>query len=584
MSSAEEPFSETVAVVGRWLGLGLGLAVLLAPTPVDLHPAGQRLAAVVLLMAVWWVTQAMPVAVTSLLPLALFPLLGIQPAKTVGQSYLSDNSFLYLGGFIIALGIERWGLHRRIALLTVTAVGTSPQRIVLGFLLATFCLSMWISNTATTLLMLPIATALLATLEKLRLPHAGVVTGLSSNGADFSQVTRSVNEGTAGNGRSRPPSLTHRVGNVSANGLTPPGSPDDAVPPPMPPDRAFDHFALALTLGIAYAASIGGLTTLVGTPTNIAFVNIWTKQFPNEPVISAGQWMLTWTPFGFVFLLCTWQLLVWGLKTPAGFEGLDRGFFLKRIRELGAVRRGEWIMLSLFILTALLWIFRTDFKIGAEPLLPGWNRLTASWLMAWDIAEKDALDFISDATVGMTVAMLMFVIPVDRSPRGQTRFLMDWETASKLPWEILLLFGGGFAIAGAFESTKLSVWVGQIFSHVAAGQPVWVLVAAVCLLLTFLTEFTSNVATVNAVLPIIAAASVALNVDPRLLMIPATISASCAFMLPIGTPPNAIVCGTGRIRMSQMAGYGLILNLLGVVLATLATLWLMVPQLGIRLP
>ncbi len=543
MSSAEEPVSETVAVVGRWLGLGLGLAVLLAPRPEGLNPAGQRLAAVVLLMAVWWVTLAMPVAVTSLLPLALFPLLGIQSAKTVGQSYLSDSSFLYLGGFIIALGIERWGLHRRIALLTVTAVGTSPQRIVLGFLLATFGLSMWISNTATTLLMLPIATALLATLEKLRLPQAGVV-----------------------------------------RGLTPPGSPDDAVPPPIPPDRAFNHFAMALTMGIAYAATIGGLATLVGTPTNIAFVNIWVKHFPDQPPISAGQWMLTWTPFGLVFLLITWQLLVWGLKTPAGFEGLDRGFFLKRIRELGAVRRGEWIMLVLFILTAVLWIFRTDFKFGAEPLIPGWNRLTASWLMAWDIPEKEAFEFISDATVGMTVAMLMFVIPVDRNPRGQTRFLMDWETASKLPWDILLLFGGGFAIAGAFEATKLSVWIGQVFSHVAAGQPVWVLVAAVCVLLTFLSEFTSNVATVNAVLPIIAAASVALNIDPRLLMIPATIAASCAFMLPIGTPPNAIVFGTGRIRMSQMAGYGLILDVVGVVLATLATLWLMVPQLGIRLP
>ena len=543
MSSAEEPTSEIIAVVGRWLGPGVTLAVLLVPTPDGLNPAGQRLAAVVLLMAVWWVTQAMPVAVTSLLPLALFPLLGIQPAREVGQSYLSDMSFLYLGGFIIALGIERWGLHRRIALLTVTAVGTSPKRIVLGFLLATFGLSMWISNTATTLLMLPIATALLATLEGLRVPRADAV-----------------------------------------RGLTPPGSPEDSTAPPLPPDRAFDHFAFALILGIAYAASIGGLTTLVGTPTNIAFVNIWMRQFPGEPVISAGQWMLTWAPFGFVFLLFTWQWLVWGLKTPAGFDGLDRRFFLTRIRELGAVRRGEWIMLTLFILTALLWIFRTDFKIGAEPLFPGWNRVTSSWLMAWDISKKDALDYISDATVGMTVAALMFVIPVDRNHRGQTRFLMDWETASKLPWDILLLFGGGFAIAGAFESTKLSVWVGQVFSHVAAGQPVWVLIAAVCLLLTFLTEFTSNVATINALLPIIAAASVALDVDPRLLMIPATISASCAFMLPIGTPPNAIVFGTGRIRMGRMAVNGLVLNLVGVVLVTLATLWLMVPQLGIRLP
>ena len=391
---------------------------------------------------------------------------------------------------------------------------------------------MWISNTATTLLMLPIATALLATLEGLRLP-------------------------------------------VDSSGL---------AAKPIRHDRAFGHFAFALTLGIAYAASIGGLATLVGTPTNIAFVNIWIKQFPDKPVISAGQWMFTWTPFGFVFLIFTWQLLVWGMKTPAGFDGLNRSFFLKRIRELGRMGLGEWIMLTLFVLTALLWIFRTDFKFGESTLIYGWNRTAAEWLTKWDVPKKDSLEFISDATVGMAIAALMFVIPVDRNPRGRIRFLMDWETASKLPWDILLLFGGGFAIAGAFEATKLSNWVGQIFSQLAAGQPVWVLVGAVCLLLTFLTEFTSNVATVTTVLPIIAATSVALNVDPRLLMIPATISASCAFMLPIGTPPNAIVCGTGRIPLGKMAAYGLVLNLVGVILATLATLWLMVPQLGIQLP
>jgi sodium-dependent dicarboxylate transporter 2/3/5 len=538
MSTDEEPVSEFVGNFGRWLGIAVGVAICMLPTPAGLQPEGQRLAAVVALMAVWWTTQAMPVAVTSLLPLVLFPLLGIQSAKDVGQAYLSDSSFLYLGGFIIALGIERWGLHRRIALLTVAAVGTSPTRIVLGFLLATFCLSMWISNTATTLLMLPIATALLATLE--RLPTGIVISG--------------------------PVDLANAI-----------------VPPPRQ-DAAFRHFALALVLGIAYAASIGGLTTLVGTPTNIAFVNIWKSQFPDQPAISAGQWMMMWTPFGIVFLLITWRVLVWGMRTPAGFEGLDRGFFLTRVRELGSMSRGEWIMLVLFVLTAFLWIFRTDFRIGEPVLIPGWNHLAANWLRDWGIPEKESLEYISDATVGMAVATLMFIIPVDRPAHGQTQFVMDWQTASKLPWEILLLFGGGFAIASAFESTRLSVWVGETFSQVAAGQPVWILIAAVCLLLTFLTEFTSNVATVNAVLPIIAAASVALKIDPRLLMIPATIAASCAFMLPIGTPPNAIVFGTGRIRMGQMARYGLILNLIGVVLATLATQWLMVPQLGIQLP
>ncbi|MBS0202727.1 MAG: SLC13/DASS family transporter [Planctomycetes bacterium] len=532
MTSAEEPTSDLVAIIGRWLGPAVCLIVLFLPTPAGLNPAGQRLAAVVILMAIWWVTQALPIAVTSLVPLALFPALGIQPAKVVGQSYLGDSSFLYLGGFIIALGIERWGLHRRIALLTVTAVGTSPRRIVLGFLLATFGLSMWISNTATTLLMLPIAMALLATLGGLH------TTAL-----------------TAGTGEESP---QH--------------------------DAAFQHFALALTLGIGYAASIGGLATLVGTPTNIAFVNIWVREFPDAPVLSAGQWMVMWTPFGFVFLLFTWLLLTFGMRIPAGFRGLDRSFFRNRVRDLGTMGTGEWIMLLLFVLTALLWIFRTDFRLGEPVLIYGWNRVAAGWLRAWGVPAKVALEYISDATVGMSVALLMFVIPVDRSPQGKVRFLMDWETAAQLPWEILLLFGGGFAIAGAFEDTKLSVWVGEVFSEIAKGQPVWVLLVAVCLLLTFLTEFTSNVATVNALLPIIAAASVALNLDPRLLMIPATVSASCAFMLPIGTPPNAIVFGAGRIRMSQMAGYGLILNLVGVVLATVTAQWWMVPQLGIRLP
>lgn len=529
-SVAEETDSERAARAGRWLGVALALVVLFSPISEDLKPAAQRLAAIVVLMGVWWTTQAMPIAVTSLLPLALFPLLGIQPARIVGQSYLSDSSFLYLSGFILALGLERWGLHRRLALLTVMAVGISPRRIVLGFLLATFSLSMWISNTASTLLMLPIATALLATLE----------------------------------------------------GLAPPASSGPQTPAPI--DRAFQHFALVLTLGIAYASSIGGLATLVGTPTNIAFVNIWTRQFPDIPPISAGQWMLTWVPFGLAMLAVTWGVLVWGMGTPRSFQAVDHSFFRRRYQELGRMHRGETMMLVLFVLTALLWIFRTDFQVTDTPLVPGWNRLAARWLTGMGISEKEALDYLSDATVGMTIAIAMFLIPVQRNAEGRTRYLMDWETASRLPWDILLLFGGGFAIAGAFESTGLSRWVGHTFSQVAAGQPAWVLVGLVCLLLTFLTEFTSNVATVNAVLPIIAATCVALELDARLLMIPATISASCAFMLPIGTPPNAIVFGTGRIRTGQMARYGLILNLVGVVLATLFSLWLMAPQLGIKLP
>lgn len=529
-SHGEEANPGWIGGVGRILGPVVFAAVLLMPPPEGLAPAAQRLLAVTLWMAVWWVTQAIPIAATSLLPLALFPLFGIQSAKTVSQSYLGDSSFLYLGGFIIALGIEKWGLHRRLALLTVNATGTSPRRIVLGFMLATFGLSMWISNTATTLLMLPIAIALLTSLEH-------IPTGVSAAGT------------------------------------------------PMKPehDPHFAHLGTSLTLGIAYAASIGGLSTLVGTPTNLAFIDIWNKSFPGQPAISASQWMLTWTPFGFTFLLCTWWILVFGMKTPAGFERLDRAYFRKKLSELGPMTLAQCAMLVLFVLTAVLWLFRTDFTFGNWVLVRGWGATAAKWLVGLGVPAEKSAEYVSDATVAMAVSALMFVIPVSRQ-RGRTHYLMDWETTTRIPWGILLLFGGGFAIAGAFESTKLSEWVGNEFKLVADGQPTWVLVTAVCTLLTFLTEFTSNVATVNTVLPIIAAASVALGVDPRLLMIPATVSASCAFMLPIGTPPNAIVFGTGRIRMSQMAGYGLILNLLGIVLAVLAVYGLMIPQLGIPIP
>ena len=512
---------------GRLLGPVVFVGVLMLSPSEGLLPPAQRLLAVTLWMAIWWVTQAVPIAATSLLPLALFPVLGIQSAKTVSQSYLGDSSFLYLGGFVIALGIERWGLHRRLALLTVNTTGTSPRRIVLGFMLATFGLSMWISNTATTLLMLPIALSLLTSLEQL--PDK----------------------------------------NISAGGR-------------LELDPHFAHLGLALTLGIAYAASIGGLSTLVGTPTNLAFIDIWNKSFPGQPAISASQWMLTWTPFGLVFLVCTWWILVFGLKTPARFERFDRSYFQTQLRELGPMTLAERVMLTLFVATALLWLLRTDFTFGDWVLVRGWGSTAATWLVWLGVPPEKSTEYVSDATVAMAVATLMFIIPVSRSRSGQTRYLMDWETTSRIPWGILLLFGGGFAIAGAFESTKLSEWVGSVFKNAVEGQPTWVLVTAVCTLLTFLTEFTSNVATVNTVLPIIAAASVALGIDPRLLMIPATVSASCAFMLPIGTPPNAIVFGTGRIKMSQMAGYGLILNILGVILAVAAVYGLMIPQLGIQ--
>jgi sodium-dependent dicarboxylate transporter 2/3/5 len=521
-ASVEDPVPESVSRAGWVIGLGLFAAILFVGPPEGLSSAGHRLAAVTALMGMFWVTQALPMEVTSLLPLVMFPLFGVQSAKSVAGAYFSDSSFLYLGGFLLALGIERWGLHRRLALHIVAWTGLGVRRIVLGFMLATFAISMWISNTAATLLMLPIAMALLSALEH---PEDG------------------------------------------------PGD----TPPIRDPD--FAPFGMATMLGLGYAATLGGMATLVGTPTNVVYVEVFLKQFPAGPPLSAGQWILMWTPCALAFLIATWGLLTFRLRTPARLGTLDHSFFTTRIRELGPMRTGEWWMAGIFCVTATLWLTRTGFDAGGFLQLPGWDVLGNRWL-TWLGVEKPR-DFINDSTVAMALSLLMFAIPLRTERNGPWVPLMDWYTASRLPWGILLLFGGGFAIAEACRTTGLAEWSGVWLAGSVRGLPTWLIIAVICLLVTFLSEFTSNVATANALLPIIAGLAVALEIDPRLLMLPATLAASCGFMLPIGTPPNAIVFGTGRIKITQMVGYGLLLDIIGVALIVVATFTLLVPQLGI---
>ncbi len=512
--------------LGLWVGIATCLFLLIRSPIGDLSRSAQNLAAVTVLMAVLWITQALPIAVTSLVPLLAFPLLGIQTSKVVSKAYMDENIFLFLGGFIIALGIEKWGLHQRMALHIVRLLGTSPRRMVLGFMLATGFLSMWISNTASTLLMLPIGLALMTSLDKLPVE------------------TKSLTPAElAGLERQR--------------------------------ERALSKLMTVLLLGIAYSASIGGFTTLVGTPTNVTFLGIWKNSFPDGPEISAGQWMIAVAPLGGLYLLAAWGCLTWDLPVIPGSENLDRGFFTQRLQQLEPPRRAEWLMLMVFISTALLWVFRKPLTFGETTLLPGWQ--------SWWVLQKMGAIGLHDSTVAMGMAILMFLIPARKNEEGQTQYLMDWRTAERLPWGILLLIGGGFALAGAFQTTELSLFLGRHFSALVADWPAWMLVAAVCFLLTFLTELTSNVATVATLVPVLAQAAVKIGLDPRLVMIPAAISASCAFMLPIATPPNAIVFGSNRIEMGQMVRYGIALNLLGVVLITAATFLLIVPQLGISL-
>lgn len=519
--------SKLVSRVGGVLAVLAFLTILYWPGLPDLQPAGQRLAAVAALMAICWMTQALPLEVTSLLPLVLFPLLGIQSAKEVAGTYFTDSSFLYLGGFIIALGIERWSLHRRLALTIVSSLGVGRRRLVLGLMLATFVISMWISNTAATLLMLPIGLAVLDT--------------------------------------------------VTAN--WPAAAAQSA---PQPADPALRHLSMAATLGIGYAATIGGMATLVGTPTNLVYANVFQGSYPQAPAVSAGQWMIIWFPVAVVFLLLAWGVLLWNSDWPGWPAAFDRRLFRSQWAALGPMRAGERWMAAVFGVTVLGWLLRTDLAMGETVWVPGWGRLAAEWLTKLGVTDIRRGEWINDTTVAMTVACLMFVIPVERQVDGRWRKLMDWETAARLPWGVLLLFGGGFALAEAFRATRLDAWCGMRLAGLMEHLPLWGAVLAVCLLVTFLSELTSNVATANALLPVIAGTAVTLGYDPRLLMMPAGVAASCGFMLPVSTPPHAIVFGTGRIPPGEMFRRGLVLNCVGAGLLALAAWVWMVPCLGLQ--
>ena len=516
------------------------IGVLMMDTPTGMRPEARRLLAVTVLMAGLWVTQVISLAATSLLPLALYPLLGIQTAKTVSKAYINDNVFLYLGGFILALGIERWGLHRRIALNIVRVVGVSPKRLVLGFLLATGLLSMWISNTASTLLMLPIALALLRTLDDEQ---------TCDEGAESRQ------------------------------------------------DLLSDKLAVPILLAIAYSASIGGLTTIIGTPTNNAAVAIYREKFvpdvapalPSGTVspdqesaagdlpgggrdidVSVSEWMIACLPMGALYLAISWFVLTRGLPSSTAHDSTLKQELRKRLSQLGKPTFAEKQMAVMFTLTAALWVFR-------KPL--------ATWL-AQEFADNayivTATSYVNDSTIAMVVAFLLFCLPSGtRDTKGQVVPLMNWSTATKLPWDIMLLFGGGFALASGFDSTGLSEWLGAALEGPLTGQPMWLIIAVVCFVMTFLTEFTSNVATVTTLLPTMCALCVTLDVDPRMLIVPATLATSCAFMLPIATPPNAIVFGSGRIQVQDMVRYGVFLNLIGIPILTAGTYLLVKPIMGI---
>lgn len=495
--------------IGLIAGVLIFVTVLLLPASASMNVAAKRAAACAILMAVWWITEAIPIPATALLPVVLYPLLKIMNAKEAVLPYADRNIFLFMGGFFIAMAMQRHDLHKRIALHIIRIIGTSSRRLVLGFMIATAFLSMWISNTATTMMMLPIGLAVISHVKtQLENENAGIV------------------------------SEAHNF-----------------------------RFAVTLMLGIAYAASIGGVGTLVGTPPNIVFAGIVKNTLYGYGDIDFAKWMTIGLPVVIVFLPLAWLYLVY-FGSPPEIKQIPGSKMLinNEIKSLGKMSRGESITLIVFCLTALGWLFRTNINIGSFTI-PGWSEILG--------IEK----YVHDSTVAMAGAVLLFVIPTDFK---RHEFVLNWEWAKRIPWGILILFGGGFALAASFQATGLDKWIGDRFAAINYVS-ILMLIVAVCLLLTFLTEITSNTATITMMLPVLAAMALSLKIHPFILMIPATISTSFAFMLPVATPPNAIVFGSEYIEMHRMAKIGFVLNLMGVIIITSLMYLVVFPMLAIRL-
>lgn len=473
--------------IGLTLGVLLFGGLLLAPTPAELDPAAWRTAAVGLLMAAWWITEALPIAATALVPLVLFPVLGVTGIQESAAPYANPLIFLFLGGFILAQAMQTWWLHRRIALGIVWSVGTRPTSIIVGFILASAFLSMWVSNTATALMMLPIG------LSIVELAHDR---------------------------------LRDRGEEVPA------------------------HFGLVVVLCIAYACNIGGMGTLIGTPPNALLAGFVSESYGVE--VGFAQWMSVGLPLVVVALPVMYWVLTW--VYPVELEHLPGGEEIigEEREQLGPISTAEIRVALIFGCTAVLWITR--------PLLSA------------------VVPGLSDAGIAIGAGLTLFLVPAGTEKRA----LLTWDEAEDLPWGVLILFGGGLSLANAIDETGLAAWIGNGVEALE-GWPILLVVVSAVALVVFLTEITSNTATTAAFLPILGAVAIGLGENPLLLAIPAALAASCAFMLPVATPPNAIVYGSGLFSIPQMSRVGLWLNLLFIVIVPLLAYALLGVAFGVEL-
>ncbi len=468
--------------IGLFLGPAIAAIMLLSGAPEDLSTAAWMTAAMGMLMAVWWATEAVPIAVTALLPLACFPLLGIASIQDTAAPYSNKVIYLFLGGFIVAFAMQRWNLHRRIALNVLQHVGGSGRSLIGGFMLASAVISMWVMNTSTTMMMLPIAVSIITVIHQ-------TVTSLD--------------------------------------------------------DKAKQDFQYALLLGVAYGATIGGIATLIGTAPNAMFAAFMQENYGTE--IDFASWMLVGLPLSATMLPLAWLALtrlVFKVDFVTSGEGREE---LKRMKDdLGRITVPEIRVAIVFFFMAFMWVGR--------PLL----------------TQLPGLSALDDSGIAVAGAIALFLVP---SGDKSDPLLLRWQYAEQLPWGVLILFGGGLTLASAVTRTGLAEWLGG--SLQAVGMlPLAVIVIIAAAMIIFLTELTSNTATTATFLPIVGAIALESGLDPIVLMVPVTLAASCAFMLPVATPPNAIVFGSGLLTIPKMARAGLALNIIGIFLVSLVALTL----------
>ncbi len=462
--------------VGVILGPALLLVMMLAGTPDNLPDTAWITAAIGILMAVWWATEAVPIAVTALLPIVLFPMFGVASIQDTVPPYANKVIFLFLGGFIVAFAMQRWNLHRRIALSVLQHSGGNGRSLVGGFMLASAMISMWVMNTSTTMMLLPIAVSIINVIHK-------TVKGLD--------------------------------------------------------EKAKEDFQFSLLLGVAYGATIGGMATLVGTAPNAMFAAFMLENYGTS--INFANWMMVGLPLSAMMLPLAWIALTrWVFNVDFVTSDEARATLRSMKLEMGSITVPEIRVAIVFLLMASTWILR--------PVL----------------VKIPALSALDDSLIAVAGAILLFLVP---SGEKSDPLLLRWKYAEQLPWGVLLLFGGGLTLANAVSRTGLAEWLGSSLQAVGT-LPLLVIVILAATLIIFLTELTSNIATTATFLPVVAAVAIEAGYDPIMLAVPVTLAASCAFMLPVATPPNAIVFGSGMLTIPRMARAGLVLNLIGIVLVS----------------